>query len=174
METVKDYRRYKEKVFEDFSRVQRFFPLLTLSVFPTIEPIRIIFIGFILPPKMISIASPEVINEYGFKIRGEYPFAFPKKSVEIFDMEFKINWDKVPREHRHIYDKRTGRLCTHHPSGEINSLPETDQTVAILISAWQLYYQVKICAEEGKVWTLRDLPHGDRAYAILRREGRIK
>jgi hypothetical protein len=169
VETIENYNSYKKKVLQDFQRVKSFFPSLTLTILPTIVPSKIFFSGLILPPKMNTIVSPADLEKYGFKIKGVYPFKFPDELVEVYDIDSKICWDKIPHEHQHVYPD--GRICTHHPDAEINSIPEQDRAIAVLFSAWQLYYQVKIHIEEGSKWVLKDLPHGDEVNKVLRREG---
>lgn len=172
METIKDYRLYQKRVLHDFQRVRSFFPFLTLTTLPTNLPSEITFHGYILQPEMNSIASPAVLEKFGLRINGVYPYEFPADSVKVYDADAKIRWEELPPERQHRFSGR--RICTHHPDGEINALPEQDRSIAILFSAWQLYYQFKFYIEEGKKWVLKDLPHGNQADRILKKEGWIK
>ncbi|SHK18759.1 hypothetical protein [Desulforamulus aeronauticus] len=172
METVKDYKLYKERVLQDFDRVKRFFPFLEITILPTTLPSEITLNGYILQPEMNSIANTAVLEKYGFKINGVYPYEFPDMSVKVYDADGKICWDELPPERQHGIPGRS--ICTHHPAGEINAIPEQDRTIAVLLSAWQLYYQAKSYIEEGQKWVLKDLPHGEEANRILKKEGWIK
>lgn len=171
METIKNYNKYKKKVTQDFPRVKEFFPFLTLTPLPTKEPLLALK-GYILHPNMNGIACKAVFEKYGLKIRGVYPSTFPKQMVKVHDIDSKIPWNQLPYKYRHCF--KDERICTHHPDGEINSIPEQDRTIAVLFSAWRLFYQVKIYVEDEKPWTLKDLPHGEEAYEILKREGWVK
>lgn len=172
METIKECSLYYECVMQDFLRVQKFFPLLQITILPTTLASEITIDGYLLPPEMNSVANDAIMKTYGLKIHGCYPYNFPAKSLKVWDVDNRINWEKIPERHTHIYPY-DGSLCTHHPSAEINDIPEPDQTIAILFSAWQLFYQAKTYIEEGRKWTLKDLPHGDQGTRILKREGRI-
>ncbi|MDD2496795.1 MAG: hypothetical protein PHT78_00600 [Desulfitobacteriaceae bacterium] len=164
MEIVKDYNLYQKRVLQDFQRVRRFFPFLILTILPSKLPSEIIFTGYILKPEMNSLVSVGVFEKYGLRIKGVYPFAFPEKSVKVYDVDAKISWELLPPEYRHCYSD--GSICTHHPDAEINAKPEQDRTIAVLFSAWQLYYQAKLYIEDGKKWVLKDLPHGNQANKV--------
>lgn len=164
----RDYDEYINDVFSNFRFVNEFFPLLNICLLPTVAPKELFIYGWLLPADLCGILKKE---EFGMYILAYYPSKYPKEDIEVEDICKKIDWNLIPKRHRHIRALR-GRqiLCTHHPAGEINDVPVNQRTVKILMSAWKLYYQYKKYIKT-KVWDLDDLPHeSDAALKILKED----
>lgn len=167
------YNDYFNSVLSDFAFVKGFFPLLNICMLPTVKPKELYIYGWLLPASLCNTRDIEAnIKRFGMYILAYYPNKYPEEDVEVEDICGVINWNLIPEEHRHIkiIDGRLTGLCTHHPDGEINDVPFKHRTVKILTSAWKLYYQYTQYINGG-IWNLPDLPHGDKAMRILKKEG---
>lgn len=161
-----DFNKYYEDVLKDFKNIKTFFPLLNLTILPTLKPKEIYITGQLIPFEIIkSCTSKGNIKRKSIYIRAIYPSDYPENQIVVEDIFKKINWKDVPNEHRH---KRSYKdieiICTHHPRGEINNLCTQDKSIAILHSAWSIYVQYKSYLKTGK-WKLKELNH-DYKHAI--------
>lgn len=171
----KDFNKYYQMVMEDFQIVKNYFPLLQIVCLPTTKPKEIFISGNLIPMEVLQeCVTPNDIERNSLYILGIYPNDYPEDNIYVEDFYEKINWSKVPYEHRHQnIHPRTYRkaLCTHHPNGEVNALKQNVRTVAILSSAWKLYRQYKEYLKTKK-WILKDLRHGHEGTLQLKRTGR--
>lgn len=170
-----NYNEYVKNVLTDFKFVKEFFPLLNICMLPTVKPRELFIHGWLLPADLCGdIEQENNAKRFGMYILAHYPIKYPDEDVEVEDICETIDWGIIPIKHRHrrYIDGRLTGLCTHHPYGEINDVPSKHRTVKILMSAWKLYYQYREYIETG-VWSLPDLPHGDEALRILKRQGYI-
>lgn len=171
----KDFNKYYHMVMEDFRIVRSYFPLLQIICLPTTKPKEIFITGKLIPIEVLE--ECETLNDIernSLYILGIYPSDYPEDNIYVEDFYEKINWNKVPYEHKHqnLHPKTYRKvLCTHHPDGEVNALKQSDRTVAILSSAWKLYRQYKEYLKTKK-WTLKDLRHGHEGTLQLKRTGR--
>lgn len=169
----KNYSKYVDSVLADFRFVKGFFPLLNVSILPTVIPRELFIYGWLIPAELCDNAEKDAnIKRFGIYILANYPATYPEDDVEVEDICRVIDWNLIPENHRHrkIIDGRPTGLCTHHPFGEINDVPFKHRTVKILASAWKLYYQYMEYIKTG-IWNLHDLPHGKEALRILKRQG---
>lgn len=144
---------------------------MEITSLPTVTHKEIFIYGYALDKEVVKYCKTEVDKKkHGIYILGIYPSDFPKSEIIIEDFKQKIQWSKIPAEHRHIntYNGRTV-LCTHHPNGEINELPLDKRSVAVIDSAWRLFMQYKKYLKSG-IWTLAELPHGTVADNLLKKE----
>ncbi|QGU96391.1 hypothetical protein GOM49_15985 [Clostridium bovifaecis] len=171
----KNFNKYYQMVMEDFQIVKSYFPLLQIICLPTMQPKEIFITGNLIPVEILrECVTPKDIERNSLYILGIYPNDYPDDNIYVEDFYEKINWDKIPYEHRHqnLHPKTYRKvLCTHHPDGEVNALIQGDRTVAILSSAWKLYKQYKEYLKT-KEWTLKDLRHGHEGTLQLKRAGR--
>lgn len=159
----------------DFKRLKERFPLLEMTSLPTVIPKEIFIYGEAIDKAILEYCKSEVdIRKNSIYILGIYPSSFPKQELVIEDFKQKIDWSKIPLEHRHINIYKNGRkvLCTHHPNGEINELAIEKRSIAIIDSAWRLFIQYKRYLSI-RVWTLKDLPHGENADKLLKKENKF-
>ncbi|MBV1821218.1 adenylate/guanylate cyclase domain-containing protein, partial [Bacteroidales bacterium MSK.15.36] len=156
-----NFSRYLTLVKNDFNIVKKFFPLLKLTILPTIKPKEIFITGKLIPYEVFKKCNSDSdINRYSIYILATYPSNFNDENIYVEDMYKKIDWSKIPYEHQHLGSYRNKEiLCTHHERGEINSISKSERTIAILFSAWKLYIQYKEFQKTNK-WTLKGLPHG--------------
>lgn len=170
-----DFSAYYSIVMEDFQNVKSYFPLLQITSLPTIKSKEIFITGSLIPVDVLKgCLTPQDIERNSIYILGIYPCEYPLDNIYVEDLHQKINWSKVPYEHRHqnIYPKNNRIiLCTHHPYGEINGLKQSDRTIAILSSAWKLYMQYKEFLKTEN-WILKDLRHGYEGILQLKKIGR--
>ncbi|MGI6684444.1 MAG: hypothetical protein ACOX47_02925 [Bacillota bacterium] len=171
----RNYNEYFKNVLSDYRFAKEFFPLLNICMLPTVKPREIYMYGWLLPNILCNTTEKEEnIKKYGIYILAYYSSNYPEEDIEVEDICGAINWELIPERYRHrtLINGRPTGLCTHHPDGEINDVPNKHRTVKILMSAWKLYYQYKEYLRTG-VWSLPDLPHGDEAYRILKKQGYI-
>ncbi len=168
-----DYSRYSALVKDDFNIVKRFFPLLKLTILPTVKPKEIVITGNLIPYEVLKKCNSDSdINRYSIYIMATYPSNFSNNTIYVEDIYGKIDWSIIPDKHKHLrFLNGKEVLCTHHPHGEINGLPKYKRSLAILFSAWRLYIQ---CEEFSKTknWALKDLRHGDEATRQLKQIGK--
>lgn len=171
----KDFNKYYQMVMEDFQIVKSFFPLLQIICMPTTKPKEIFITGNLIPIDVLQeCVTPKDMERNSLYILGIYPSEYPEDNIYVEDFYEKINWAKIPYEHRHqnLHPKTNRKvLCTHHPDGEVNVLKQNDRTIAILSSAWKLYMQYKEYLKTKK-WILKDLRHGYEGTLQLKRTGR--
>lgn len=170
-----DFGIYYEKVKKDFENVKQEFPLLQITLLPTVKPKEIYIRGLLINKRLIEVCSKTVdIKRRSIEILAIYPSDFPNSEIVVEDLRGKIKWSEIPKEHRHRNKYKNGRevLCTHHPNGEINEIPFEKRTIMILNSAWNLYYQYKSYLK-SRNWTLQDLPHGIEGDKQLKQEKRF-
>lgn len=170
-----DYNGYRKLVLEDYLIVKEYFPLLKLTSLPCLNPKEIYITGNLIPIEVYNdCKSSYDIDRNSFKILSIYPYDFPNDNIYVEDFYGKIDWAKIPCEHRHqnLHPKTKREiLCTHHPYGEINGFRQNERTIAILFSAWKIYRQYKTY-QITKEWTLPDLEHGDNAKEQLKEMGK--
>lgn len=170
-----DYNKYYNLVINDFKIVKSYFPLVKITALPTVKPKEVFISGNLIPTDVLQkCITTNDIERNSLYILGVYPSGFPKDTLYVEDLYKKIDWSKIPYEHRHqrTYLKtQRSILCTHHPNGEINGINETDKTIAILASAWKLYIQYKKYLNTNK-WILNDLKHGSDAKIQLEKLGK--
>lgn len=170
-----DFNRYYKLVIEDFIIVKKYFPLLNLTCLPLLKPKEIFITGSLIPVEVLrNCISSKDIERNSLFILGIYPSDYPSDNIYVEDFYKKIDWLKIPHEHRHqnLHPKTKRKiLCTHHPDGEINGLKKRERTVAILSSAWKLYRQYKDYLRT-KTWTLPDLKHGNEGIVQLKKMGK--
>lgn len=167
-----DYSKYLRLVKRDFRIVKDYFPLLKLSILPTIKPKEIYLTGDLIPFEVLKKCNSDSdIERYSIYIMATYPSNYKDEDIYVEDIYRKIDWSKIPDKHKHWQTYRGKKiLCTHHEYGEINSLAEDEKSLAILFSAWKLYIQY--CKYlKNKRWVLKDLRHGSEAIKQLKRMG---
>lgn len=172
-DTNNDFTKYFTLVNEDFKKVRQFFPLMKLSMLPTNEPQEIFISGKLIPYEVLKICGSEMdIGRNSISVMAIYPSDFNKSNICVKDVDGKIDWNKIPQEHRHYrYYKNLEIICTHHELGEINGIPNSERSIAILYSAWRLFIHYIKYQKTGK-WTLKDLKHdGVGAIGQLKRLG---
>lgn len=160
---------------KDFEKVKDRFPLLKMTSLPTIVPKEIFIYGEAIDKEILECCKSEFyIRKNSIYILGIYPSNFPKQEIVIEDFKQKIDWSKIPLEHKHRNTYKNGRnvLCTHHPNGEINELDIEKRSIAVIDSAWRLFIQYKKYLKSG-IWTLNDLPHGSEADKLLKKESKF-
>lgn len=171
----KDFNDYYNRVMEDFHNLKNYFPLIQITILPTVKPKEIYITGNLIPIEVLQkCVTTKDIERNSLYILGIYPIKYPEDNIYVEDFYQKINWSRVPYEHIHqnVHPKTNRKvLCTHHPYGEINGLKQRDRTVAILSSAWKLYRQYKEYLRTKK-WTLKDLRHGYEGTLQLKKTGR--
>lgn len=171
----KDFNSYYYRIMNDFQNAKKYFPLLKITSLPTVKPKEIFITGNLIPIEVLQgCETLKDIERNSLYILGVYPSEYPKDNIYVEDFYQKINWLKIPYEHRHqnLHPKNNRKvLCTHHPDGEINAIKQEGRTVAILFSAWRLYRQYKEYLKTKK-WTLKDLKHGNEGTLQLKRTGR--
>lgn len=155
-----DYSRYLTIVKSDFKNVKEFFPLLKITILPSVKPKEIFITGDLIPYRVLKNCNSENdINRYSIYIMATYPSNFDDDNIYVEDLYGKIDWSKIPYEHRHFRSfKNKEILCTHHDFGEINGLSKSVRSLAILFSAWKLYMQYKKFQKTNE-WVIDDLPH---------------
>ena len=167
-----DFCSYYRKVKNDFKKIKKEFPLLKITSLPTVKPKEIYMHGLLISNKVLNLCKREIdVKRNSIEILAIYPSDYPKSEIVVEDLMKKISWDKIPKAHQHINFYRNGRevLCTHHPNGEINEFPIEVRSVAVLKSAWNIYFQYKEYLKK-RVWTLKDLPHGTKGDEQLIKE----
>jgi hypothetical protein len=168
-----DYSRYSARVKSDFNIVKKFFPLLKLTILPTVKPREIVTIGNLIPYEVLKKCnSDNDINRYSIYIMATYPSNFNNEDIYVEDIYREIDWEHVPSEHCHLRRHKGKKiLCTHHWLGEINGIPKLERSTAILLSAWKLYIQYKKF-QRTKRWDLPSLPHNNiEAIKELKKTG---
>ncbi len=167
-----DFSRYSTLVKDDFKIAKGFFPLLKLSILPTVKPKEIFIMGDLIPYGVLKNCNSEYdINRYSIYIMATYPSNFNNEDIYVEDIYREINWENIPPKHRHFrYHKDKEILCTHHLLGEINGIPKSERSIAILFSAWKLYIQYKKFQRTNE-WVLPDLLHGTEAIKELKQMG---
>lgn len=167
----KNFDEYYKLVRKDFENVKLKFPLLNIVSLPTRIPKEIYIEGILINKELLQLCKREIdIKKNSMRILGIYPSNFPKNDLVISDIDKKINWNEIPRNHKHENEyKEIKVLCTHHPNGEINEFKEDEKSIEILMSAWRLFIQYKEY-KKNKKWKIRDLPHGGEADKKLRKE----
>lgn len=170
-----NFPKYYNRVKEDFEKVKEQFPLLRITSLPTVTHKEIFIYGYALDKEIVKCCKTNVdIRKRGIYILGIYPSEFPEKEIIIKDLKQRIDWSKIPIQHRHIntYEKYKDALCTHHPNGEINELPMGKRSITVIDSAWRLFIQYKKYLKSG-IWTLDELPHGLEADKVLKKENKF-
>lgn len=167
-----NFSAYLTSVKTDFKMIKSFFPLLILTILPTAKPKEVFITGTLIPYEILKkCKSDSDIDSYSIYIRATYPSNFNEANIYVEDVYSKINWSNVPEEHRHLRFYRGKEiLCTHHLYGEINGIPRSEQSLAILFSAWKLYIQYREFQKSNE-WILPDLPHGVEAIKELKKMG---
>lgn len=169
-----NYEEYNKIVIEDFKRISNEFPLLKICYVPTIKQKEICISGQLIPKSFFDKCKNEKdIQRWSINIRAIYPSNISEEDIVVEDVDKKINWIRIPQEHRHenIYRNKIRVLCTHHPNGEINIFSKEIRSIKILYSAWNIYIQYKQYLKTGK-WTLSDLKHGDEGKKQLIKENK--
>lgn len=168
----KEFDQYYHTVVEDFRHIKAHFPLLNLTLLPTIVPMEMYISGRLIPKEMLDKCKGAYqIDKFSIEIVVVYPQEFPAKQIEVIDYKGKIQWDKVPIQHTHVNTWRDVEvLCTHHPNGEINALESEKRTTAILKTSWNLYQACGRYLRTGE-WELKDLKHGSEAIPQLKDMG---
>lgn len=167
-----DFCNYYKKVKDDFKKIKKEFPLIKITSLPTVKPKEIYLHGLLISNEVLELCRRDIdVKKSSIEILALYPSDYPKSEIVIEDINKKILWSKIPKEHQHINIYRNGRevFCTHHPKGEINEFPVEERSVVVLKSAWNIYFQYKEYLQKG-VWTLKDLPHGKKGDEQLIKE----
>lgn len=170
----KNYQEYNKIVMEDFRRIKNEFPLLKICYIPTVKQKELCITGRLIPKNTLDNCKTEKdIQRWSINIRVIYPSNISKQDIVVEDVDKKINWTRIPQEHKHenVYNNNIRVLCTHHPNGEINMFSEEKRSIKILYSAWSIYIQYRQYLKTGK-WTLRDLKHGDEGKKQLIKENK--
>lgn len=171
-----DFNEYYLQVKHDYAFVKDVFPLLHLTILPTVDAKEIFIQGKLIPYEVLKkCKSKRDIERLSLSIIATYPSDYPNNEIYVEDILRKIDWNEIPNEHRHynrhpkIKDKSV--LCTHHPYGEINSIKKSNKTIAILNSAWKLYIQY-VKYKKTSIWSLKDLKHDTEGTKQLKRSGK--
>lgn len=167
-----DFSKYISLVKDDFKVVKKFFPLLKLTILPTTVPKEIFMKGKLIPYEILKKCdSDKDISRSSICIRAIYPSNFDENNIYVEDIYNVIDWSNIPEKHRHFRSyERIKALCTHSEYGKINSLANTEKSLAILLSAWKLYIQYKRF-QRTKKWELKDLRHGYEGIKQLKQMG---
>ena len=172
--TGTDFNKYYNYVIKDFENLKSYFPLMQLSIEPTMIPMEIYAIGKLIPYEIEKKCKTKGDrNRNSIDVRIIYPSEYPNEVVVIEDINKKIDRNKIPIEHWHInpYKDEIKVFCTHHPGGEINTIDDKLKSIAICHSAWSLYMQYKSYIKDN-IWILKDLKHGEDAVKQLKAMGK--
>ncbi|CEO90430.1 hypothetical protein [Syntrophaceticus schinkii] len=96
-----------DAVEKDLKYLRQYYPDLKrcgLTTMPTA-------VGMVADPQILNYPK-EIRAKYSILLEIVYPDDFPHSPIKVYDMLKKINWLRLPKERRHIFND--GSLCTHH------------------------------------------------------------
>lgn len=152
-------------IWADYMYLKQVYPELNMC---GVEVNPRIAVGTVILPELRS-EPREIRARLALPIKVVYSNNFPEQEITVYDAEKMINWDAVPYEHRHKFGDLS--LCTHHTKALKLVRNEDNRSILIVRSAILLYLAFLECVDTGK-WPekFKDLPHGDAAIRILKRD----
>ena len=136
---------------EDIKYLLKSYPGLSIVKIATVPTL----VGTVTLPEILKLGA-ETATKYSIRLKIVYPEFFPVETIQVYDMDVVIDWDKIPYEHQHKFID--GRLCTHH-FYEIETLPFYNRSWVIVHNAIRLYLAYLNYQVDG-IWILDDLAHG--------------